>query len=96
MSCGSRGPCPHSVSTVSFAGHLVPVRPSWCAANTWAVIPGILLSTWNENRDLVHDFWNWLSLLIVLISLRVRKKHGVGGLGGKRWGVPETGDHIQQ
>lgn len=93
MSCGSRGPYPHSVCTVSFAGRLVPARPSWCAANTWAVIPQTLLSMWDENWGLVHDFWNWLSLLIVLISMHVRKKYGVGGLGGKD-GESQRGETI--
>lgn len=81
--CDSRGPCPHSVSTVCFAGHLLPARPSWCAVNTWAVIPWILQSMWDGNWGLVLDFWNWSCLLIVLISLHVKKKYGVGGLGGK-------------
>lgn len=60
-------------------------KPSWRAANTWAAVPrhqGKCVG-WKQSWGLVHEIWNWLSLLVVLMSLHLRDQSEEGGSGGK-------------
>lgn len=38
---------------------------------------------WKQSWGLVSEIWNWLPLLVVLISMHLRKQSGEEGSGGK-------------